>query len=313
MPLPLALLRSLALALCLPAAADAALPDQGWPAHGYDAAETRYSPLAQIARDNVDALGLAWHFRFDRPRGVQATPLMVGDTLYVSGPWGVVYALAARNGALRWQHDPKVPAQQAAVACCDVVNRGVAVADGRVFVGTLDGRLQALDARNGVLLWSVQTTNPERPYTITGAPRVAAGLVMIGNGGAEYGVRGYLSAYDAANGELRWRFYTVPKVPTGTSLTLRSKRWPHRPGRVNGGHWAAAVRCGTRWPTTPSWTCSTSALATARRTTATAAARAAATIFFSPPSSRCGRRPASTSGTTRPPRATAGTTPPPST
>ena len=248
MPLPLALLRSLALALCLSATADAALLDQGWPAHGFDAAETRHSPLAQIERNNVDALGLAWHFRFDRPRGVQATPLMVGDTLYVSGPWGVVHALDARNGALRWQHDPEVAAQQAAVACCDVVNRGVAVADGRVFVGTLDGRLQALDATTGTLLWSVQTTNPERPYTITGAPRVAAGLVMIGNGGAEYGVRGYLSAYDAASGELRWRFYTVPGNPAegpdgavsdAPLETLAKPTWS--------GEWWALGGGGTVW------------------------------------------------------------------
>ncbi len=202
-----------ALALYLPAGFGAALPDHDWPQHGRDAGETRYSPLAQIDRANIGTLGLAWQFRFDRPRGVQATPLMVDGTLYVSGPWGVVYAMDARSGALRWQHAPQVPASKAAVACCDVVNRGVAVEDGRVFVGTIDGRLQALDAKTGALLWSEQTTNPERPYTITGAPRVIGDLVMIGNGGAEYGVRGYLSAYDAASGALRWRFYTVPGNP----------------------------------------------------------------------------------------------------
>ncbi|EKM95682.1 pyrrolo-quinoline quinone [Stutzerimonas degradans] len=203
----------LALAIHASCVLAAPLPDQAWPQHGLDAAETRFSPLAQIDRSNVSRLGLAWQFRFDRPRGVQGTPLMVGETLYVSGPWGVVYALDARNGELRWQHDPLVPAHKAAVACCDVVNRGVAVAHERVFVGTLDGRLQALDAHSGELLWSTQTTPPERPYTITGAPRVVGDLVMIGNGGAEYGVRGYLSAYDAASGELRWRFYTVPGDP----------------------------------------------------------------------------------------------------
>lgn len=203
----------LALAIHASCVLAAPLPDQAWPQHGLDAAETRFSPLAQIDRSNVSRLGLAWQFRFDRPRGVQATPLMVGETIYVSGPWGVVYALDARNGELRWQHDPLVPAHKAAVACCDVVNRGLAVAHERVFVGTLDGRLQALDAHSGELLWSTQTTPPERPYTITGAPRVVGDLVMIGNGGAEYGVRGYLSAYDAASGELRWRFYTVPGNP----------------------------------------------------------------------------------------------------
>ncbi|MCZ4129770.1 PQQ-dependent dehydrogenase, methanol/ethanol family [Stutzerimonas balearica] len=212
-PRSLSRLLPLALAVHASCVLAAPLPDQGWPQHGLDAAETRFSPLAQIDRSNVGRLGMAWQFRFDRPRGVQATPLMVGETLYVSGPWGVVYALDARNGELRWQHDPLVPAHKAAVACCDVVNRGVAVAHDRVFVGTLDGRLQALDAGSGELLWSTQTTPPERPYTITGAPRVVGDLVMIGNGGAEYGVRGYLSAYDAASGELRWRFYTVPGDP----------------------------------------------------------------------------------------------------
>ncbi|WP_218278823.1 PQQ-dependent dehydrogenase, methanol/ethanol family [Pseudomonas sp. MYb185] len=190
-----------------------ALPDVDWPLHGNTAGETRYAPLATIDRGNVERLGLAWHFRFDRPRGVQATPIMVDGTLYVSGPWGVVYALDARTGSLRWQHDPLVPPAKAAISCCDVVNRGVAVEDGKVFVGTIDGRLQALDATSGALLWETLTVDPEQPYTITGAPRTAAGLVMIGNGGAEFGVRGYISAYDMTTGRLKWRFHTVPGDP----------------------------------------------------------------------------------------------------
>lgn len=184
-----------------------------WPRHGLDAAETRFSPLSAIDTGNVGRLGLAWHFRFDRPRGVEATPLMVDGTLFVTGPWGVVYALDARIGQLRWQHDPEVPAGKGMHACCDVVNRGVAVEDGRVFVATIDGRLQALDAKDGRLLWSTRTFDISAPYTVTGAPRVARGLVVIGNGGAEYGVRGFVSAYDAQTGALRWRFYTVPGNP----------------------------------------------------------------------------------------------------
>lgn len=195
------------------AAAQASPAGSEWPRHGLDSAETRFSPLRAIDTASVAQLGLAWHFRFDRPRGVEATPIMVGGTLYVSGPWGVVYAIDARNGRLRWQHDPQVPAGKGMHACCDVVNRGVAVEDGRVFVATIDGRLQALDSSDGRLLWSTPTFDPELPYTITGAPRVARGLVMIGNGGAEYGVRGFVSAYDAATGALRWRFYTVPGNP----------------------------------------------------------------------------------------------------
>ena len=195
-----------------------------WPRHGLNAAETRYSPLDTIASANVAGLGLAWHFRFDRPRGVEATPIMVDGTLYVSGPWGVVYALDARDGRLKWQHDPQVPAGKGMHACCDVVNRGVAVEGGRVFVATIDGRLQALDARDGRVLWSTQTTDRDAPYTITGAPRVARGLVVIGNGGGEYGVRGYVSAYDAATGALRWRFYTVPGNPAAGADGAASDR-----------------------------------------------------------------------------------------
>lgn len=208
-----ALMSASLLLFSITAAASANVTTSEWPQHGLNAAETRFSPLQQITPDNIERLGLAWHFRFDRPRGVEATPLMVGDMLYVSGPWGVVYALDARSGELRWQHDPEVPAGKGMHACCDVVNRGVAVDQGRVFVATIDGRLQALDAASGMLLWSTPTFDPAQPYTITGAPRVVRDLVIIGNGGAEYGVRGFVSAYEAATGKLRWRFYTVPGNP----------------------------------------------------------------------------------------------------
>src|SRR5207253_1025344 len=99
-------------------------------------------------------------------------------------------------------------------ACCDTVNRGVAIWNGKVYVGTIDGRLIALDAKSGKTVWSEQTTPVGKTYTITGAPRVANGKVLIGNSGAEYDVRGYLSAYDAESGKLVWRFYTIPN-PTG--------------------------------------------------------------------------------------------------
>jgi quinohemoprotein ethanol dehydrogenase len=137
----------------------------------------------------------------------------VDGVLYTTATWSVVYALDAATGELLWRHDPEVPREQAAVICCDVVNRGVAWHDGAVFVGTLDGRLVALDARSGAPRWSVQTTDPALPYAITGAPRVVKGRVIIGNGGADLGVRGYVSAYDARDGRLVWRFYTVPRDP----------------------------------------------------------------------------------------------------
>ena len=188
--------------------------DSDWPLHGNDFGETRFSPLDQVNKSNVDDLGLAWSYDLGSTRGVEATPIVVGGVMYVSAPWSVVHAVNAKTGAPLWVYDPEVDRQHAIYACCDVVNRGVAVADGRVFVGTIDGRLVALDARSGSLLWEVQTTPPDQPYTITGAPRVIKDKVVIGNGGAELLVRGYITAYDTATGTQAWRFYTVPRDPS---------------------------------------------------------------------------------------------------
>jgi PQQ-dependent dehydrogenase (methanol/ethanol family) len=184
-----------------------------WLSHGRTYDEQRYSPLDQINEGNVVQLGLAWYYDFETNRGLEATPIVVDGVMFTSGSWSRVYALDARSGELLWEYDPEVPPEWAVHACCDVVNRGVALWQGSVFVGTLDGRLLSLDAATGTLNWSVQTTDRDKPYTITGAPRVVKGKVLIGNGGAEYGVRGYLSAYDAATGELSWRFYTIPGNP----------------------------------------------------------------------------------------------------
>jgi len=187
--------------------------DIDWPVHGGSDFEQRFSPLDQIDRNNIKQLGLAWSFEFDSQRGQEATPVVVDGVMYVSTAWSKVYALDASTGDQLWYFDPQVPGSVAFTACCDVVNRGVAVADGLVFMAALDGRLIALDAKTGKQAWSVQTTDPEKPYTITGAPRVFKGKVIIGNGGAEYGVRGYVTTYDAATGKQLWRFYTVPAAP----------------------------------------------------------------------------------------------------
>ena len=184
-----------------------------WPMHGRTSDEQRFSPLAQIDQANVQRLGLAWYHEFDTDRGQEATPIVVDGTLYVSTAWSKVFAFDAATGRPLWSYDPRVAGAKGFDACCDVVNRGVAVEGDRVFVGTLDGRLVALDRATGKQLWSVQTTDPDKPYTITGAPRVVRSKVIIGNSGAEYGVRGYVSAYDAATGRLAWRFYTVPGDP----------------------------------------------------------------------------------------------------
>jgi len=184
-----------------------------WMNYGRTYSEQRQSPLTQVSDANVGQLGLAWWNEFDTDRGQQATPLVVDGVLYTTTAWSKVFAFDAATGKALWSFDPKVPGERAHSACCDVVNRGVAVWGGKAFVGTLDGRLIALDAATGKQVWSVVTVDQSKPYTITGAPRVVKGKVLIGNGGAELGVRGYISAYDADTGKQVWRFYTVPGDP----------------------------------------------------------------------------------------------------
>ncbi|MBT4521046.1 MAG: PQQ-dependent dehydrogenase, methanol/ethanol family [Halieaceae bacterium] len=200
-----------------------------WPLHGGDAGEQRYSPLEQINPGNVADLKLAWSYPLGSKRGVEATPIVADGVMYTTSSWSIVHALDARTGKPLWIYDPKVPGAAARKACCDVVNRGVALWRDRVFVGTLDGRLVALNRRTGEVIWSVVTVDQTQAYTITGAPRVVKGKVVIGNGGAELGVRGYVSAYSVTDGELVWRFYTVPGKPEHadehSEVTLARKTW----------------------------------------------------------------------------------------
>ena len=156
---------------------------RNWLSHGRTYDEQRHSPLAAVNADNVGELGLAWYTDTGDVRGLEATPIVVDGVLFTTGTWSRVYANDGRTGELIWQYDPQVPRQWGKYACCDVVNRGVAVWKGRVFVGTLDGRLIALDAGTGEVIWETLTIDPERPYTITGAPRVVKDMVVIGNGG----------------------------------------------------------------------------------------------------------------------------------
>jgi PQQ-dependent dehydrogenase (methanol/ethanol family) len=214
-----------------------------WLTHGRTYGEQRYSPLARISTANVPKLGLAWSYEMRTTRGASATPIVVDGVIYVTSAWSVVYSLDAKTGRELWVYDPEVDRSVGPNACCDVVNRGVAVYEGKVFVGVLDGRLVALDAASGKVAWEAVTVDRSLPYTITGAPRVANGLVYIGNGGAEYGVRGYVSAYDANSGELRWRFYTVPgdpaKGPDGTAsdsiMAKAAATWTGQWWNVGGG------------------------------------------------------------------------------
>ncbi|MDP3675312.1 MAG: PQQ-dependent dehydrogenase, methanol/ethanol family [Novosphingobium sp.] len=187
---------------------------QNWLTTGRDYQETRHSPLDLINTTNVKRLGMSWFHDLDTNRGQEATPIVVDGVIYTSSAWSKVQAFDGITGKLLWQFDSKVPGSIGAKACCDVVNRGVAYWDGKVYIGALDGRLIAIDAKTGRQVWSKQTVDTSKNYTITGAPRIVKGRVIIGNGGADLGVRGYVSAYDAETGNLDWRFYMVPS-PNG--------------------------------------------------------------------------------------------------
>jgi len=185
-----------------------------WLTTGRDAGKTFYSPLDQINAETVSRLGFAWQVETGTNRGMQATPIVVDGVMYTSGVAGRVYALDAATGKSLWQFEPQVDFKNARSACCDIVNRGVAVWNGKVYVATFDGILYSLDARDGKVLWKADTiADRGRAYSVTGAPQVAGKVVVIGNGGAEYDSRGYVTAYDLETGKQAWRFYTVPRDP----------------------------------------------------------------------------------------------------
>jgi quinohemoprotein ethanol dehydrogenase len=225
-------------------------PADQWISKGRDWREQHHSPLADINRYNVARLGLAWSYdatprRGRMARGLEATPLVVDGVLYTSLAWSEVVALEAASGRELWRYDPKADGAFDRKACCDVVNRGVAVARGRVYVGTLDGFLVSLDAATGRELWRVDTLiDRTRSYTVTGAPQVAGDVVVIGNGGGEFGVRGYFTAYDVTSGVLRWRFFTVPGDPAQgyehPEVAAAAKTWDPKSSWESGGG-------GTAW------------------------------------------------------------------
>lgn len=214
-----------------------------WLMYGRTYDDHRFSPLNQINEQTISKLGLAWSREMGTTRGLEATPLVENGVLYTSGSWSVVTAIDAKTGKTLWTYDPKVQRSRAYFICCDVVNRGLALYHGKVYVGTLDGRLIAVDEHTGKPAWDVSTIDSARPYAITSAPRIAGSKVVIGNAGSEYGVRGYISAYDAETGKLDWRFYTVPGDPSkgfeSKAMETAAKSWSGEWWKVGGG--------GTAW------------------------------------------------------------------
>src|SRR5262245_46489359 len=185
---------------------------QGWTVYGGDPGNTRYSTLTQITPANVKNLKVAWVLQLGSLRSQESTPLVIGDTLFVTSSHGPknVFAVNAKTGIVKWRYSPEVPAGIDQYACCDVNNRGVGYANGRVFVGRLDGALVALDATTGKEVWKTQVIDYTQGSVITSPPVIAKNLVVTGFGGGEYGARGYIVAYDQADGKEKWRFYTVP-------------------------------------------------------------------------------------------------------
>jgi len=214
-----------------------------WLMDGRTYSAQRFSPLDQINEDNVAELGLAWYHDLHTLRGVEATPLMIDGVLYNISAWNVTTAHDAGTGEVLWQYDPEVPRAWGRYACCEPVARGLAAWQDKIIIATLDGRLIALDARTGVPEWSVQTFDSEWPYSITGAPRVFDGKVVVGNGGADLGVRGFVSAYGADDGRFLWRFYLVPGNPAdgfeNAAMEMAAKTWSGTWWELGGG--------GTAW------------------------------------------------------------------
>ena len=218
--------------------AAAAREPANWFTAGRDDDGTYFSPLESINARNVKRLGFAWQYDLGTHRGQEATPIVVDGVMYTSGERGYVYALEAATGRQIWRFDPHVNPQAMRNPCCDLVNRGVAVWKGRVYVASVDGQLHALDAKRGRQIWSVDTiVDHSLPYSSTGAPIVAGSLIVIGNSGSDMGkrgVRGYVSAYNWETGALKWRFFTVPAPPghpfENPALKAAAKTWNLKPG-----------------------------------------------------------------------------------
>jgi len=220
-------LTSLSLAVVLGVLGPASGQTTEWPVYGGDASNTRYSTLDKLTPANVGKLKVAWALQLGSLRSQESTPLVVGDTLYVTSSHGPkhVFAVDARTGAVRWRYSPEVPPGIDQFACCDVNNRGVAYANGKVFVGRLDGHLVALDAKTGKELWKSQVVDFTQGSVITSPPTIVKNLVITGFGGGEYGARGFIAALEQDSGKEVWRFWTIPGPGERGNETWKGDSW----------------------------------------------------------------------------------------
>ncbi|MGY8789765.1 MAG: outer membrane protein assembly factor BamB family protein, partial [Pseudomonadales bacterium] len=218
-----------------------------WMMKGGTYEERYFSPLDEINRENVGELDLAWYADYDVNLSQQGTPLYVDGVIYVSTAWSMVNAFDARSGELLWHYDPQTPKEIVTKVCCGIVNRGIAAYEGKIYLGTLDGYVVAINADTGEEEWRKLTVDPSGPYTITSAPRIIKEQVVIGNSGAEKSARGYLGAYDAETGEDRWRVYTVPGNPElgfeTSQMEMAASTWSGNWWELGGGGtvWDAVV------------------------------------------------------------------------
>lgn len=222
---------------------DSSTPAKDWPNTGRNFGEDRYSPLDSISRENISDLGLAWRFPVATSTNLKGTPIAVDGAIYFTDGWGVVTKVDGASGELLWKYDPKPDHSVVRGSCCTALNRGPTSFEGKIFSASFDGQLFALDASSGDVVWKVDTIDQAGLYTVSGAPRIAGGKVLIGNAGAEFGVRGYVSAYDIETGDLAWRFYTVPGNPENgfesKAMEMAAQTWS--------GTWWEQGGGGTVW------------------------------------------------------------------
>ncbi len=215
-----------------------------WMSYGRDYTEQRYSPLKLINAANASQLGLAWYGDLNERGGsYETTPVAADGQVYVTSPWSKVYAFDAKTGKALWKYDPQVPGGYSVKLCCGIVNRGVALWQGKVIWGTLDGRLIAVDAKSGRKVWERQVLDRDLTLSITGAPRIADGRIFIGEAGSEFHQRGFMAAYSADNGKPLWRWWAVPGDPKKgfeqPELEWAAKTWKGEWWKTGGG--------GTPW------------------------------------------------------------------